>query len=37
MISFMFLSETELMNVICMIEGIRYQVDPKTIRSMLIR
>ena len=37
MISFMFLSETELMNVICLIEGIRYQVDPKTIRSMLIR
>ena len=37
MISFMFLSETELMNVICMIEGVRYQVDPKIIRSMLIR
>lgn len=37
MVSFMFLSETELMNVICLIEGIRYQVDPKTIRSMLIR
>ena len=37
MISFMFLSEAELKNVICMIEGIRYQVDPKIIRSMLIR
>ena len=37
MISFMFLSEAELMNVICLIEGVRYQVDPKTIRSMLIR
>ena len=36
MISFMFLSETELMNVVCLIEGVRYQVDPKTIRSMLI-
>ena len=37
MISFMFLSETELMNVVCLIEGVRYRVDPKTIRSMLIR
>ena len=37
MISFMFLSEAELMNVICMIEGIRYEVDPKVIRSMLLR
>ncbi len=37
MISFMFLSETELMNVISLIEGIRYQLDPKTIRSLLIR
>ena len=37
MLSFIFLSETELMNVIRMIEGIRYQVDPKTIRSLLIR
>lgn len=37
MISFMFLSEAELKNVICMIEGIRYQVDPKVIRSMLMR
>lgn len=37
MISFMFLSETELMNVISLIEGIRYQLDPKTIQSLLIR
>ncbi len=37
MISFMFLSEAELTDVICMIEGIRYQVDPKIIRSMLLR
>ena len=37
MISYMLLSETELMNVISLIEGIRYQLDPKTIQSMLIR
>ncbi len=37
MISFMFLSETELMNVISLIEGIRYQLDPKIIQSLLIR
>ncbi len=36
MISFMFLSETELMNVIAAIEGIRYQLDQKTIRSLII-
>ena len=36
MISFMFLSEIELMNTICMIEGIRYQLDPKTIKTMII-
>lgn len=36
MISFMFLSETELMNVISLIEGIRYQLDPKTIQSLVI-
>ena len=36
MISFMFLSETELMNVISLIEGVRYQHDPKTIQSMII-
>lgn len=36
MISFMFLSEIELMNVICLIEGIRYQLDSKTIKSMII-
>lgn len=36
MISFMLLSEIELMNVICMIEGIRYQTDPKTIQSLII-
>ncbi len=37
MISFMFLSEIELMNVISLIEGIRYQLDQKTIQSLLIR
>ena len=37
MISFILLSETELMNVISLIEGIRYRLDPKTIRSLLIR
>jgi V/A-type H+-transporting ATPase subunit C len=37
MISFMLLSETELMNVISLIEGIRYNLDPKTIQSLLIR
>lgn len=37
LIAFIFLSETELMNVICLIEGIRYQVDPKIIQSLLIR
>ena len=36
MISFMFLSETELMNVISLIEGVRYQLDPKTIQSLII-
>lgn len=36
MISFMLLSETELMNVIGLIEGIRYQHDPKTIQSLII-
>lgn len=37
MVSFMFLSETELMNVISLIEGIRYQLDPKIIQSLIIR
>ncbi len=37
MISFMLLSEIELMNVISLIEGIRYSVDKKTIQFMLIR
>lgn len=37
MISFMFLSEIELMNVISLIEGIRYQLDQNTIQSLLIR
>lgn len=36
MVAFMFLSETELMNVISMIEGIRYQLDPKIIQSLII-
>ena len=37
MMAFMFLSEIELMNVICLIEGIRYQLEPKTIQSLIIR
>lgn len=36
MISFMFLSEIELINVISLIEGIRYRLDPKTIESLII-
>lgn len=35
-ISYMFVSETELMNVISLIEGIRYKLDSKKIQSMLI-
>ena len=37
MISFMFLSEIELMNVISLIEGVRYQLDKKTIQALLIK
>ena len=37
LVSFIYLSETELMNVICLIEGVRYRVDPKIIQSLLIR
>lgn len=36
MLSFMFASDTELMNVISLIEGVRYKVDIKTIKSLLI-
>ncbi|MCQ2514252.1 MAG: V-type ATPase subunit [Ruminococcus sp.] len=36
MISYMFVTETELMNVISLIEGIRYKLDTKAIQSMLI-
>ena len=36
MISYMFVYETELMNVISLIEGIRYKLDPKKIQSLLI-
>ena len=36
MISYMFVSETELMNVISLIEGIRYKLDSRTIQSLLI-
>lgn len=36
MVSFVFLSEIELMNVISLIEGIRYQLDPKKIQSLII-
>ena len=37
MISYMFLAETELLNVISMIEGIRYQLDKSIIQSLIIR
>ena len=37
MISYSFLAETELTNVISMIEGVRYQLDKTTIQSLLIR
>jgi V/A-type H+-transporting ATPase subunit C len=36
MISYMFAAETELMNVVSLIEGIRYKLDSKTIQSLLI-
>ncbi len=36
LISFMFIAETELMNVICLIEGTRYKLESKKIQSMLI-
>lgn len=36
MVSFMFLSEIELANVICLLEGVRYRLDPKIIQSMII-
>ena len=36
MISYVFFSEIELMNVITLIEGIRYKLDTKTIESLLI-
>ena len=36
MISYMFVSETELMNVISLIEGVRYKLDSRTIQSLLI-
>lgn len=36
LISYMFVAETELMNVISLIEGIRYKLDSKKIQSLLI-
>ena len=36
MISYMFVSETELMNIITLIEGIRYKLDTKLIQSLLV-
>lgn len=36
MISYMFATETELANIICLIEGTRYNVDSKKIESLLI-
>ena len=37
MLAFIVVSDTELMNVISLIEGIRYRLDPKHIESLLIR
>lgn len=37
MIAFILLSDIELENVITLIEGVRYRVDPKVIESLLIR
>ena len=37
MIAFILLSNIELENVISLIEGVRYRVDPKVIESLLIR
>lgn len=36
MMSYMFVSGIELMNVVTLIEGIRYKLDSKTIQSLLI-
>lgn len=36
MISYMFVAETELMNIITLIEGTRYKLDSKKIQSLLI-
>lgn len=36
MLSYMFVSETELMNIVSLIEGIRYKLDTKKIQSLLI-
>ncbi len=36
LISYMFVAETELMNIISLIEGVRYKLDSKLIQSMLI-
>lgn len=36
MMSYIFLEEAELSNVVNIIEGVRYKVDPDTIKSLLI-
>lgn len=36
MISYVFVTETELMNIISLIEGIRYKLDTKKLQSLLI-
>lgn len=36
MLSYMFISEIELMNVVSLIEGVRYKLDTKLIQSLLI-
>lgn len=36
LIAYMFAAEIELINIICLIEGIRYDLDRKKIQSMLI-
>lgn len=37
MISYMFVAETELMNIITLIEGTRYELDNKLTQSLLIK
>lgn len=36
LMSYLFLEQIELRNIICIIEGVRYDVDPEMIRKLLI-